>query len=488
MADLNYTPPPTVKQFIRDEKTTKLIMGPVGSAKSTGCIFACTYEGLRQRPCLDGIIRTRYAIVRNTNQQLMDTTFKSFNAFFKDGEAGKWKATEKTFVLRPAPNVEIEFMFRPLDTEADIARLLSLEVSGIWFNEAREINEKVFIAAVGRIGRYPSKLMLPDTLDQDGNILREGGCDRPVVFLDTNPPEEDSWLYKLIEENTPENMSVFIQPPALIPGTYDVNPDAENLENLPKDYYETQVKSAVNNEEYINVYLRNMYGRTNAGKPVFPMFNPGLHIARGPLMPNPLLPLAIGFDPGLNSGLTFGQYTLNGQLLAYDCLSTQDMGTERLIDLKIKPLLAQKYKGYEVFFTPDPAANNRSSNDEKTAVDWLRKAGFKVKFVDMNNTLQPRLEAVEHFLTRLTDNGPAVLLDPVGCKPLIKALSGGYRYAKTKAPDQDRAEPEKNIWSHPADSFQYLCRYFQHTAARSARYNTQKRFVPPTFQNTYAMR
>jgi hypothetical protein len=164
------------------------------------------------------------------------------------------------------------------------------------------------------------------------------------------------------------------------------------------------------------------------------------------------------------------------------------MGTERLIDLKIKPLLSQKYKGYEVFFVPDPAANIRSSNDEKTAVDWLRKAGFKIKFVDMNNTLQPRIEAVEHFLTRLTDSGPAMLIDPVGCKPLIKALGGGYRYAKTKAVDQDRAEPEKNVHSHPADSCQYLCRYFQHTAARSARYNTQQRFVPPTFQNTYAMR
>lgn len=403
----------------------------------------------------------------------MDTTFKSFNAFFKDGEAGKWKATEKTFVLSPASDTIIEFMFRPLDTEADIARLLSLEVSGIWFNEAREINEQVFIAAVGRIGRYPSDL--------------QGGCDRKILLMDTNPPEEDSWLYKLIEENPPANFKAFIQPPALVPGTYDVNPDAENLDHLPKDYYETQVAMAVNNEEYINVYLRNMYGKTNAGKPVFPMFNPSLHIARTTLTPNPLLPLCIGFDPGLNSGLTFGQYTLNGQLLIFDCLSTQDMGTERLIDNKIKPLLRQKYPNFETIFCPDPAANNRSSNDEKTAVDVLRKAGFKVKFVDMNNTILPRLEAGEYFLSRLTDSGPALLIDPIGGKPLIKALGGGYRYAKTKAPDAERAEPEKNVHSHPADSFTYLCRYFKHTAARTARQKANT-FTPPVFQNSYSMR
>lgn len=474
MPEINYTPPPTVKAFIRDDHEVKLIQGPVGSAKSTGCIFCLVYEGLRQSPGPDGVRRTRYAIVRNTNQQLMDTTFKSFNAFFRDGESGTWKATEKTFILKPAPQVEIEFMFRPLDTEADIARLLSLEVSGIWFNEAREINEKVFIAALGRIGRFPSKM--------------NGGCRRKILLMDTNPPEEDSWLYKLIEENTPANMAVFIQPPALIPGTYEVNPDAENLENLPADYYQTQVSMAVNNEEYINVYLRNMYGRTNAGKPVFPMFNPGLHVARTALHPNPLLPLAIGFDPGFSSGLTFGQYTLNGQLLIYDVLSTQDMGTERLIENKVKPLLAQKYKGFEVFFCPDPAANIRSSNDEKTALDVLRRHRFKYKFVDMNNQLQPRLEAGEYFLTRLTDSGPAMLIDPVGGKPLIKALGGGYRYAQTKRPDTEKTEPEKNIHSHPADSWMYLCRYFQHTAARAARYNGKERFTPPAFVNTYALR
>ena len=416
--------------------------------------------------------RTRYAVVRNTNQQLMDTTFKSFNAFFRDGEAGQWKATDKTFVLKPAADTEIEFMFRPLDTEADIARLLSLEVSGIWFNEAREINEKVFIAAMGRIGRYPS--------------IMNGGCARKILLMDTNPPEEDSWLYKLIEENTPTNMGVHIQPPALIPGTYDVNPDAENLENLPKDYYQTQVAMAVNNEEYINVYLRNMYGRTNAGKPVFQMFNPTMHVARTTLKPNPHLPLVVGFDPGMNSGLVFGQYTLNGQLLVYDAVATSDMGTERLVENRLKPILQQKYKGFEVIIAPDPAANVRSNVDEKTAVDVLKRHKFKVKFVDMNNQLLPRLEAVEYFMTRLTDTGPALLLDPVGCKPLIKAWGGGYRYAKTKDPDKDKPEPEKNIHSHIAEAGQYLCRYFQYNVARAARYNSGPRFTPPAFVNSYA--
>lgn len=471
MAVLDYSPPPTIREFMLDPAKIRLIMGPVGSAKSTGCIFTLVYEGMQQPPGPDGIRRTRYAVVRNTNQQLMDTTFKSFSAFFKDGQAGKWRATDKTFVLKPAPDTEIEFMFRPLDTEDDIARLLSLEISGIWFNEAREINYQVYLAAIGRIGRYPSKM--------------NGGCARPLVLMDTNPPEEDSWLYELVEKIRPDNVSIYIQPPALIPGTYEVNPDAENLENLPDDYYETQVDAAKGDDEYINVYLRVMYGRTNAGQPVLPMFDSTRHVARKKLEPNPLLPLYVGFDPGMNSGLVFGQYTLNGQLLCYDALSTPQMGTERLIQERIRPLIANKYRGFEVIFCPDPAAAIRSNVDERTSLDKLSKAGLRFKFVDKNNQLQPRLEAAENILTRSVEGGAVLQLDPEGCKPLIRALNGGYRYPLSKN-GIEKDKPEKNEHSHVADAFQYLCRYVLHAEARAARHKAES-FQIPHFTNPYAL-
>lgn len=466
---IDYTPPPTLREMILSESSITVVMGPVGSGKSTGCLMRLVKLGMAQRRGVDGMRRTRYAIVRNTNQQLMDTTFKTFIQWFKDGIAGTWRVTDKTFVMRPSVDTIIEFMFRPLDSEADIQRLLSLELSGIWFNEAREINPKVYQAAVGRIGRYPSKAM--------------GGCDRPVVVMDTNPPEEESWLHEIIT-TPPPAVQVFIQPPALIPGTRQVNPEAENLSNLTETYYPLQVDTAGSDEEYINVYLRNMFGRSNSGKPVFRMFNQSVHVARSPLTPNPLLPLVVGFDPGLTSGLTFGQYTLNGQLLVYDAIVTEDTGTERLIATKIKPLLAAKYSRFEVMFAPDPAANIRSSADENTSADKLRRAGFKVVFVDQNNQIQPRLDAVDYFLSRNTEAGAGVLLDPIGAKQLINALAGGYRYPK-QIGSAEKLTPEKNIHSHIADSFQYLCRYFQHNEARSAAFGA-KRFKIPRFRNPYA--
>jgi hypothetical protein len=54
------------------------------------------------------------------------------------------------------------------------------------------------------------------------------------------------------------------------------------------------------------------------------------------------------------------------------------------------------------------------------------------------------------------DGGPAILIDKQRCPTLVRALSGGYRYAKTKA-GQRKPTPDKNEYSHIADALQYVC-------------------------------
>jgi len=66
-----------------------------------------------------------------------------------------------------------------------------------------------------------------------------------------------------------------------------------------------------------------------------------------------------------------------------------------------------------------------------------------------------RLSAVEALLTRMADGNPAMLIDP-GCRDLINALRGGYRY-KIKNSGEVDDKPEKNKYSHVADAFQYAC-------------------------------
>ena len=128
MATIQYTPPPTVKEFIKHYLPGELFMdwivGPVGSGKTTGIFFKlCYMAALQAKSPIDGIRRSRCVIVRSTMPQLRDTTIKSFNYWFKDGTAGKWKATTSDFILRYG-DVECEVMFRPLDTPDDVDRVL----------------------------------------------------------------------------------------------------------------------------------------------------------------------------------------------------------------------------------------------------------------------------------------------------------------------------------------------------------------------------
>ena len=51
---------------------------------------------------------------------------------------------------------------------------------------------------IGRLKRYPS--------------MRDGGPSWSGLIMDTNPPDDDSWWYKLFEEEKPGNARLFKQP------------------------------------------------------------------------------------------------------------------------------------------------------------------------------------------------------------------------------------------------------------------------------------
>ena len=156
-----YTPPPTASRFIKDFLPGELfydwVIGPVGSGKSTANFFKLVYMAGLQQPGPDGIRRTRAVIVRNTSTQLRDTTLNSWFTWFKDGQAGKWFATDKKFLLKFG-DVECEVLFRPLDTPDDVARVLSLEVTFAILDEFVQIPQAIVDALSARCGRYPSTI------------------------------------------------------------------------------------------------------------------------------------------------------------------------------------------------------------------------------------------------------------------------------------------------------------------------------------------
>lgn len=451
---LNYTPVPSLIPFLLSQAFQSFVVGPVGSTKTTGSLIKILLEAKRIAPCKDGIRRSRCAVVRNTNQMLMDATIPDFLNLYPEGLAGVYLRTEKKFIVR-MDDVECEVLFRGLDDAQDVRRLLSLQLSFAMLDEVREINPDVFNALTGRLGRYPNGMMVPHRpewgVDDKGNPVQgcvdDNGKPMKKLWGATNPADQDSF-WELYLSNPPNNAHVTIQPSGR-------SPEADWLQHLPANYYEDMMEGKT--EDWIAVYVDGKWGRSLSGVPVFRSFNRDVHVARNEIKPlGSTSPLIIGVDCGLTPAATIGQLMYDGRLVGYNALISEGMGALRFIREKLKPLLANKFPGYQAVVIIDPAATQRAQTDETTVRDIYKAEGFAVKPA-RSNAIAARLAAVEKFLTRTVDGKSGILLCPVGCAPLIQALGGKYRY-KTSTKGETADTPDKtHPWSDVADSLEYLC-------------------------------
>lgn len=491
-----YTPPPTASRFIKDYLPGELfydwIIGPVGSGKSTANFFKLVYMAKLQQPGPDGIRRSRAVIVRNTSTQLRDTTLNSWFTWFKDGQAGKWYATDKKFVLKFG-DVECEVLFRPLDTPDDVARVLSLEVTFAILDEFVQIPQAIVDALSARCGRYPSVV--------------EGGATNWGMWGASNPDTEDNWWFDYLHNSAgviqpgegislhhrvvldERNARYFLQPSGY-------SPCAENVENLPggRAYYTNQAKNKT--EAWIKQFIEAEWGFSVAGKAVVQSFNAAVHLSKRPLVYNPNLHLVGGFDPGLGgAAMILGQEDLEGRLHVLGEIITSGVGALRFVSERLRPYLSRcmpdlPSNGFTI--APDPAAANRSSNDESTIVDTLKRH-YPVS-METNNRLPLRLDAIDYYATRMVYGMPSLIIDEQACPMLVRALKGGWRYAldtKENIRGGGNATPEKNAYSHPGDGFGYLCRHFHRQVVKNERYTGAgvAKFTPPrTFGGNYHFR
>ena len=411
------------------------------SGKSSAMVMEVIRKAHEQIPSPDGIRRSRWAVIRNSYGQLKDTTIKTFHDWFPPKVFGEYYVTNHSYIFTKFPGVELEVLFRALDRPDQVSNLLSLELTGAWFNEAREIPKTIIEAMDGRIGRYPSQ--------------RDGGCSWYGMILDSNPPDDDSYLYKMFEVVKPDNWEIFKQPSGL-------SAHAENLKHLPKNYYINLAKGK--DEMYIRIYIHGQYGYLVQGKPVFTGFVDNVHVAPNILEPIKGLDLLIGLDFGLQPACSIGQITHYGQLRILDELVSDGMAIRQFCVNQLLPLLRTKYFGYNVMGYGDPSGTSRSPTDESTCFDVLHspEIGLTNIVPAPTNAIVPRVNAVDHFLSKMVNGEPGFLLSP-NCRYLRKAMNGGYHYALEKSfrggVQEAKMMPVKNFSSHCADSLEELCLY-----------------------------
>lgn len=430
----------SLDDFYFSNKFISLAVGPVGSTKTTAGVMKILYHAARMAPCKDGIRRSRAIWVRNTREQLRDTSIPDFMKWIPDGVMGFFLKTEYKFLIKVG-DIECEVLFRGLDDANDVRRLLSLQASFFVFDEFREIHPDIYNAAQGRLGRYPDKMM-----NGVGCMTEEGEANAHLWGM-TNPPDQDTFWEELLT-NPPDNVHVTIQPSGLAP-------EADWIEFLPDEYYENLAKGKT--EDWIDVYIHAMFGKSLSGKPVFKSFDRVTHVAKKPLVPvADAGTILIGVDAGLTPAAVIGQVSYDGRVIGYDALVSEDKGALRFIREDLKPLLANKFAGRKFVVIIDPAAFQRVQTDERTVADVYKAEGFKIKPA-RTNAISARISAVDNYLTRTVNGQAGLLLCPVGCKPLIQALAGKYRYKINTKGVKDEKPEKSHPWSDIADGFQYLC-------------------------------
>lgn len=410
------------------------------SGKSSGCVMEDIRRAHEQTPGPDGIRRTRSVVVRNTFGQLKDTTIKTFCDWFPPSVFGEFRVTDHSYLFTKFPGIHHEVIFRALDRPDQVSNLLSLEVTWAWFNEVREIPWAIIDAMDSRIGRYPSK--------------RDGGASWYGMFGDTNPPDDESDLYKIAEVKKPNNFKMFKQPSGL-------SAHAENTKHLPKNYYQNLAKGK--DEMYKRIYIHGQYGYLPLGASVFQSFNDSYHVAPHPLEPIKELPLYVGMDFSI-VGCLIGQVTSLGQLRIIDEITSEGlMGIRQFCLNRFLPLLRTKYFGMTVLGFGDMSGNNRVATDESTCFEILHSQEIGLTGIEAapTNALAARIDPVEHFLLKGWKGEPGLIISPT-CKILRKAMNGGYYYErerKSNNPNENKLVPAKNYSSHIADALEYLCMF-----------------------------
>lgn len=477
MSNTVFDPPQSVRGFLYSESFVSLIVGPVGSTKTSAGIMKIAYHAKQMAPCRDGIRRSRCVWVRNTRQMLADTSIPDFLKWFPDGVAGSFAKTDLKFTLK-FDDVECEVLFRGLDDANDVRRLLSLQISFAVLDEFREIHPDIYDALQGRLGRYPDKMLVPPRpewgVDDKGHPIGGCVCDdgRPNKHLwgMTNPPDMDTFWEELLSE-PPATAKVFFQPSGL-------SQEADWLKFLPASYYDDLAEGK--SEDWVDVYIHAKFGKSLAGRPVFGSFRQDLHVAKNPLMVISS-PLIIGVDAGLTPTATITQLDYQNRLLVHDSITGESMGALRFVREMLKPLLANKYPGKQSLVVIDPAAFQRAQTDERTVADIFKAEGFRV-VAARTNTVTARIAAVEGFLTRMVDGKPSMLIDPTGCSLLIQGFRSKYRYKINSKGERDESPEKSHPWSDLLDSVQYACLHADNGATfGAARMNPRREIKPANY-------
>ena len=234
---------------------------------------------------------------------------------------------------------------------------------------------------------------------------------------------------------------------------------------------------AANRQDLIMRLVEGKVATVSTGEAVTPEFS-DLHLFKdangkpeaAPMSPR--WPTFRFFDFGHNPTCIWAQLTPMGWLNVLGAIVGENMGIEELIEQEVLPWQARfgmmpatsrvdsfgkvARSGYSFRDIGDAAARIREQTSTRRSAAWTLERMLRTSFEAAPIDWTSRRNAVKGVLNRNIGGRPMVMFDPFECKPLIKALRGGWRFAKGKDGKVSRL-PIKDKSSHPGDAFAYGC-------------------------------
>src|ERR1700680_254853 len=295
-----------IADFIVSNNQFDYIQGPLGSGKTKACcVRLMRHAQEQQQSPINHLRMSRFFLARNTMPDLKRSTVRTWLETFPEHIYGRFNSAPGFMQHKISfGDVRTEFDFLSLDKADDVKKLRSTEYTGGFFNELPFMPKEILDEADSRL-RYP-----PD---------EHGGPTWRGIIAAGNAPDEDCWLAMMSGQidlppglsdderrqyKWPADWGLFMQPPALVElmdehGTslgFEVNPHAENLRNLPKEYYSRMWPGK--SRAWIDSRLMNRVALVVEGNPVWPMFRREYHVAREALRPVPGHDVLVWLDFG----------------------------------------------------------------------------------------------------------------------------------------------------------------------------------------------
>lgn len=424
----------TQSAFVHSPAHINHLTGPMGEGKTHCAVARMIAHANRCKLS----VPLRAAIIRDTHVNIKTSTAVSIKEIL--GDRAIFKDDYKKLFIKARYPIEADLF--GIDDEAAISKLQGPQYGTIWLEEPAPIYEKanaglpyeVFTLSIARCGR------------QSGSI--------PNLQITQNPADEEHWTSQLIDE--PEEFMIAADGTVITKKTFHIR-RGENT-------FLSAVQRAMNMAAFKNdpaKYARYVEGKTAAvirGKAVTPNYNADLHYAQQIQPFFPKLEAFRWWDGYQHPSCVIAQWNPFGQLVIHDVLTMDGHGVVELITEKLNPLLkTPKYRDKDAPWRDigDPSMQTPDQSTSSTTAARRVAQLLSTRFEPGPTRWQPRIQPLNHALTRLVGSGRPLILISASAAAAHRALKGGWHYKIDNNGHQMGDLPVKNEHDHVGMAMAY---------------------------------